>query len=533
MHLYKITNNIRNIFHNQNSKHTKGTIIFWVPGGMQLLLHVEGAIAQALRWRGYKVHAIICDGPFRACAIRQSNDNIPISDWAERCSSCRKLTSTILRNMNIPYSFIGDYIDSKTHVLLWKEVKNLDWNQLKNYRYKGVNIGKNIQSSIIKYLKGKSLTDYPGITKEYVYSGLISAASAEKVLCKFRPDRIFMSHGIYVDWGPALNLALSQNIPVTGWVSSYLPARFYFRNVTSISNIDFHGLNNHKSIHYLKKELTKKQSQMLKKYINKRYKQNYSFDMKEFKKYSYNVQQFKLKYHIDKKKPVWGIMAHVNWDAVSEYSPMIYDTFENWILDTIKEIISIKDVEWIIKAHPAEVLEKSTENLQKLIKKHFSSLPPHIHILPATEDINPLNFIQLIDGGITAYGTLGLEVALMGKPVILTGVAHYAKKGFTYDCKSIENYKKLLNRVKLLKPLTKKKQNLARRYAYNYFIQRQIPFPVVKDPNDIWWHYQADKKDLLKPNRDPFVGFICDRIIDGKDFIMDEKLVELALKRKL
>lgn len=28
----------------------------------------------------------------------------------------------------------------------------------------------------------------------------------------------------------------------------------------------------------------------------------------------------------------------------------------------------------------------------------------------------------------------------------------------------------------------------------------------------------------------PFMDFVCDRILDGKDFIMDEKLVELAEK---
>ena len=49
---------------------SRGTLLFWVPGGMPLLLHVEASIAAAMKLRGYNVHAIICNAPYRACAIR-------------------------------------------------------------------------------------------------------------------------------------------------------------------------------------------------------------------------------------------------------------------------------------------------------------------------------------------------------------------------------------------------------------------------------------------------------------------------------
>lgn len=59
----------------------KGTVLFWVPGGMPLMLHLEGPIAVALRLRGYKVHAVICDGVFSACVKREITDQIDISKW--------------------------------------------------------------------------------------------------------------------------------------------------------------------------------------------------------------------------------------------------------------------------------------------------------------------------------------------------------------------------------------------------------------------------------------------------------------------
>jgi hypothetical protein len=60
------------------------------------------------------------------------------------------------------------------------------------------------------------------------------------------------------------------------------------------------------------------------------------------------------------------------------------------------------------------------------------------------------------------------------------------------------------------------------------FIQRQVPLPVVHDPRSLWWHLQHEKRDTLLPGADPFVDFICERLIDGKDFIMGEELAKLA-----
>ena len=56
---------------------------------------------------------------------------------------------------------------------------------------------------------------------------------------------------------------------------------------------------------------------------------------------------------------------------------------------------------------------------------------------------NPFDFFQLVDGDVTVYGTSGLELALLGKPVILAGEAHYGGKGFTYDGLSQNSYKEL------------------------------------------------------------------------------------------
>lgn len=502
-------------------------ILFWVPGGMSLMLHIEGAIAAALKLRGVEVHAIICDGPFRACIIREVTDGILVEQWHKTCAGCKNENSSVLEMMGIKYSYVGDFVPENLRNELWKRAESVEWKSLENLSYDGVNIGKNVRSAIMRYLKGNSLSGYEYIVREYAFSGLMVAAAATSAIKCISPSRIYMSHGTYVDWGPALQIALSHKIPVTAWMASYLKSRFYLRHVEDAVRIDFHNMSHNAWGQCKNTALSSLQESRLDKFLENRYKRQITFDMRNIKKFNGDIDSLRKRFALSQGKPIWGVISHINWDAVSDYSPMAYENFDNWMLDTVRELINITDVQWLIKIHPAEAWDNPESGIQKLIQRNFPSLPSHIRVISFDEDISPMDFFQIIDGSVTVYGTAGLESAIFGKPVILAGEAHYGGKGFTYDGLDPSTYKQLLRKAISLK-LNKEQYDLARRYAYCYFIQRQVPFPVVKDPDSNWWKFQFKKRHLLLPGKDPFIDFICERIVDGKDFIMDEKLVALS-----
>jgi hypothetical protein len=508
----------------------KTTVLFWVPGGMPMMLDLEGAIAAALRLRGVDVHAVICDGPFRACVLRELDQHgkyLPVSEWSKTCPRCRRNTSAVLRSMGIPHSFIGDFVPEPARKALWKETAPVTWESLDDLSYGNIKIGNNVKSAILRYLKGYDLAGREDIVREYAYSALVTAAAANSAFDRLSPFRVFMSHGIYVDWGPAMHTALSREIPVTAWMASYLIARFYFRHIEDGRQMDFHCLSRAAWKEQGQLSMRSHEETRLKNYFKNRYQLNLSFDMEHFSHYQGDVSQLRRRYSLTQDKPIWGIMSHINWDCVSDYSPMAYDSFNEWILDTIHEIEAIPEVQWLIKIHPAEAWENPDSGVQRLIEQHYPQLPDHIRIIPAKEEISPLDFYHLIDGGATVYSTPGLELATLGKPVILAGEAHYGGKGFTYDGLTPDSYRQLLHRAGTLKPLSKKQHEQARRYAYCYFIQRQVPIAIVRDPRSSWWSFQYDKIKLLLPGEDPFLDFICEKILDGKDFIMDEGLVEM------
>ena len=502
--------------------------LFWVPGGMPLMLHVEGPLAAALRMRGADVHAVICDGRFRACVRREVNDGVPVELWDSVCIPCRRDTSQVLDEMGISYSFIGDHVSEASVAALRTRTANIRWADLDALEHQGVPLGSNVRSAVIRYLQGDGLEGHEEVVPEYAWTATVVAEAAANALGSVRPHRVFMSHGIYVDWGPALRIAMQQGVPVAAWMASYLTGRFYLRHLDDTSNIDFHALSAQAWQSYRDVPLTTAESDRLDRFLHRRYRHHEAFDMKRLYGYSGNTSALRKRLVGDDGRPVWAVLCHINWDQVADYSPMAYPTFDDWTLDTIDEISRITSARWLIKIHPAEAWDNPSTGVQALIDKMRAPLPSHVSIVPAEEEISPMDFFQLIDGAVTVYGTPGLEVALMGKPVILAGESHYGDKGFTYDAPSVNEYRTLLGRVPQLAPLTDAQRELARRYAYAYFIRRQIPLPPVRDPATTWWRFDYSRRKLLAPGNDPFVDFICDRLMSGEDFLLDDRLVELA-----
>lgn len=498
--------------------------LFWIPGGMPMMLHMEGAIAGALKLRGHNVHAVICDGTYTACVKREITDGVPIAEWANACGQCKKECGNVLRTLGVPFSYIGDYLSSADAAELRAVSQTASWQNVKSLQWLEIPIGKNINSAVLRYLKGHDLPTDSRLVQEYVFSGLVCATAAHNAVDTLAPSRMFMSHGVYVDWGPALHTALKKHVSISAWMASYLPGRFYLRHVPDGAHIDFHSMSDDAWSDISAMVLTPEQQARLDDYLADRYQRNGSFDMKEFKPYVGKTAEILSRYRLDGNRPIWGVMAHINWDTVSDYAPMLYESFNEWMSETVEIAKQVPEVQWLVKVHPAEAWDNPDSGVEQLILRKFPKLPDNIRVLSAEENISPLDFYGLVDGAVTVYGTAGLELAMHGKPVILAGEAHYGRKGFTLDADNREEYRKLLQQTVGIGPLSVSQVELAKKYAYCYFILRQIPVSVVFNPDAKWWSFQFDKSEDLLPGKDPAIDFLCERILDGKDFIMSHEL---------
>jgi hypothetical protein len=359
------------------------------------------------------------------------------------------------------------------------------------------------------------------IYRKYFYSALVNTHIANRVIHAYRPISVLTSHGVYVDYSPPLSLAYLKGLNAISWSSGYADFLHFFTIPKSVHKFQLHEIAHSEWQKRLKSPLTKKEDKRLDDFIYQRYFKAGARDI-EISSKPEGVRSLRKSLGIDNRNPTICLFAHVNWDVCFNLATMIFDTANEWIIESVKKMIKMKQVNWLIRCHPGEKKDGSLFTTDDLIRKTFPHIPRHIKVIGSDSDINSYSLYRLINAGITIFGTVGVELPLLGKPVIIAGNAHYSNKGFTLEAKSKKEYVSMLERVAKIKPLTRKQIRLARQYAYSYFIQRQIPLNVINKNQGHWGDLDLGKLNQLLPGKDPALDMICARTIDGKDFILDE-----------
>jgi len=107
-------------------------------------------------------------------------------------------------------------------------------------------------------------------------------------------------------------------------------------------------------------------------------------------------------------------------------------------------------------------------------------LPEHIHLITPKDKVNTYDLVEVADLGLVYTTTVGMEMAMYGVPVIVSGQTHYRGRGFTFEPDSWVSYFKMLGQM-LAKPsafrLTRAQIESAWEYAYRFFFEYPRPFP--------------------------------------------------------
>lgn len=272
-----------------------------------------------------------------------------------------------------------------------------------------------------------------------------------------------------------VDVALGRSVPICRFFSGVLEDHAFIKVADRPSEVRAGVLTETEWERSKIIPLTLEQERDLDKYVE-RYKTTDAARQSYFNTVVPKRKELKRALRIPEDKPVWCVFTHLVWDAVLS-GEMVYSDVSEWLLDTCRLLEEASDVHWIVKVHPSEAVNRTAYGAMQLFSDYFKgSIPEHIVFLPPDFRINVFYIHELLSGGVTLFGTAGVELALLGKPVILAGDAHYANRGFTHDAHSINEYRRLIRIAGSLPPLSARERNLARAYAYNFFCERQIPF---------------------------------------------------------
>jgi len=208
-------------------------------------------------------------------------------------------------------------------------------------------------------------------------------------------------------------------------------------------------------------------------------------------------------FNFDNNKKNILIAPHVMIDNTFNSEWSVYGSPLHWYEETLKIIKNIKDVNWIIKPHPAEISYRTQITAQTIFDREIGN-SENIAILSTSQHINKLH--QFISSALTCHGSAGFEYTTLGVPVVTGSDAKFSNFKFTIAPKSKKEYLKTLKNIKNLQRTNKKQKFMARLY---WFLENElcklnhnllIKFDAVRffDEKKFWFNCNkiTNKKNL-------------------------------------
>ena len=94
----------------------------------------------------------------------------------------------------------------------------------------------------------------------------------------------------------------------------------------------------------------------------------------------YDLRKLQEKYNLDKDKKIAVIFSQVLWDANLFYGEDLFNDAGDWFINTIDAATKNKNINWLVKLHPANVWKRNMEKINTemtelvMIRNKFGTL---------------------------------------------------------------------------------------------------------------------------------------------------------------
>ena len=292
---------------------------------------------------------------------------------------------------------------------------------------------------------------------------------AKKIIENGNYNLIISSHPFDTKYGGLVWAALRKGIRVVIPFGAFGLLRFVKMEKVD----DIYKLYENYNKEFLQKIEIEKQDKLInisKKYLNERFSGK-TFDHAgklAFKKNASNLLIDKKKickaFNWKFNKPII-IFYGSNWFDWPHQSGMSnFKDFYEWTIFTCNSIKRDNRYNYIFKPHPCEHLYGGP-SLSNVIKDFLK----FEHIKLSNKEWDSSRLMLASSGIITFHGTIGIESAAIGKPVLVPDKGKYESSGFVLNAKNKSAYKNFLNEDWINKKFFKQSRNLALLFAAFWF----------------------------------------------------------------
>lgn len=373
------------------------------------------------------------------------------------------------------------------------------------FEHEGARVGRIAASTSLRNLRYGSLDFQSPLIREQltnaIASGMSFASAVKDIVREVHPHVMMVVDRGYTPQGEIFDIFLQANIDTITWNAAHKSNAIVMKRYT-LENRDEHPVSlSDKTWHRIRElDWTNDRKKYLRNELSDSYTSGdwYGEVGTQIGKRLLSSDEIRKRLGLDPAKKTAIIFPHILWDGTFFWGKDLFSNYEEWFIETVRAACTNDAVNWVVKVHPANIVKNVRDGVQSepseviALHEHIGQVPPHVFIIPADSEINTFSLFELMDYCITVRGTIGIEAASFGIPVLTGGTGRYEKRGFTIDSDSREQYLERLAHIQDIPPLSDSERELAERFAYGVFVLRPLPLSTVT------LEYQKDAKASIK-----------------------------------
>lgn len=490
----------------------------------------EGLIARACRVRGASVEYLLCDGLLPECDQHWDSKNGP-GRPADLCARCQATSRANLSSLRFPSRLLGEFVsrEERRNAAAWAQTIKPEG--LLSASYEGNPLGEWVLSSVISYfrqyppdLENSHVVD---VFRGFLSSAAIVASGLTNYLEAHAVDSALLFNGRQSITRVALELFRQRGIRVlTHERGEYRRAHLNARpNAHCMSFEPFRAFWDEWGTVPLQQEALESTLDWL---VQRRYGVNLAWI--PFNKSFRQDASIRSRFGLDPGRKLWALFTSSTDETAGD--PAMRGPFESqgeWVREVIQWVASRNDVDLVIKVHPNlggnEYIGKARSELQIYLDMK-ATMPENVHLILPEDSVNAYALTDEADVGLTFGSTIGLEMAMLGKPVLLASRALYECASRIFTVRSRELLRESLEACLRAAP-DREIQRQAFRLAHYFFQTTELPVRSVSVRG--LWNAEIHCADAdLVAGKDPSLDRISAFLLDESSFFPSPPPAERA-----
>lgn len=135
------------------------------------------------------------------------------------------------------------------------------------------------------------------------------------------------------------------------------------------------------------------------------------------------------------------IALNSSWDSAALGLHAVFRNSTEWIVETVRYLLTQTAAPVVVRQHPAERLEiaRTSDDYRALLRNAFPD-HPRLHFIAADEPVNSYDLLAQVIAVVVYTSTIGIEAAAGGKVVITASRSYYSDLGFVWKAADRTRY---------------------------------------------------------------------------------------------